>query len=776
MAQGVELATGYVSLTVSARGIAQEIQRELGDPVDRASKDAGRSIEEGIGGGATRGAQAAKAALSVIGSAAVLSGINRAKDAASGLQQAVGGTAAVFGEASAAVDEFAEGAAESVGLSERATRDLTSRLGASLKGYGFAVDEAADKSIVLTQLGADLAATFGRTTAEAVEALGSALRGEFDPLESFGIALRQSAIDARAVELGLADSTASVDSLGRAQAALSLIMEQSADAQGQFGREAGSAAQEAQISAAKVENSAADLGEALLPIYAQISETVGTVADVFSALPGPVQTGILALAGIVAVAGPISNVVGLYHSFTPAVVANTAAIEVNAAATNSAVAVQNLYAGSTARATIAARAFSTALKVGAAVLAGYAIGAGVVGESRRRATEEGEGLADQFEAELAAATTYEQRAAILNQRIGEYNDLIDDANSGVDIFHNDDLARAAEQIDPFLQQQIALTDVIAAYAEETGDADEATRLLGGSAEQAALLLDQGLTPAEAAAQLASEALAEETEETTRVTEEFAEAVQAAKDALSDLFDISETLPVIETHLRDALSEAADEATRLAEAQADGQERHDAFIRAISSSITDLDDYTQAILDQGGSAEDAAVFVNGYIDELFDLADEFGLTRQEAEDLRTQLGLDYPTVTARVEQVGLAETNQELAELYAYLASINEFVVENDFSLSHLGMGPSKRIVPRAHGGPMEAGQSYLFEGHPEVITMGPGMWSAQVTPLADLAAPAGGGSSVNFNAPVYGEDAVGAVVRRELKYAKQVETLVSSRS
>lgn len=187
MARGVELATAYVSLTVSSKGIAQDINRELGAPVDKAAKDAGRSIEQGIGGGASRGAEAAKVALSAIGSAAVLSAMNKAKDAASGLQQAVGGTAAVFGEASEAVDDFAQSAAESVGLSQRAARELTSQIGASLKGYGFAVDEAAAKSIELTEIGADLAATFGGTTADAVAALSSALRGEFDPLERYGV-------------------------------------------------------------------------------------------------------------------------------------------------------------------------------------------------------------------------------------------------------------------------------------------------------------------------------------------------------------------------------------------------------------------------------------------------------------------------------------------------------------------------------------------------------------------------------------------------------------
>jgi TP901 family phage tail tape measure protein len=50
--------------------------------------------------------------------------------------------------------------------------------------------------------------------------------------------------------------------------------------------------------------------------------------------------------------------------------------------------------------------------------------------------------------------------------------------------------------------------------------------------------------------------------------------------------------------------------------------------------------------------------------------------------------------------------------------------------------------PRAFGGPMVAGQSYLFEGHPEILTMGPGMQSGQVTPLYGMnqgLRPAGGG-------------------------------------
>lgn len=246
-----------------------------------------------------------KTLAAALAGGAFLAGAKKATDAASNLQQAVGGTAAVFGESQDAIDDWAKGAAESAGLSERAARELTSSLGGLLKGFGFTESEAADLSITLAGLGADLAATFGGNPEEAVQALGAALRGETDPLERFGIALNQTLVNQKAVELGLAASTSAVDQNAKAQATLALITERSADAQGQFARESETAAGQAAISAAKAENAAADLGENLLPIYTKISEIVGTVADAFGALPEPVQTALIALGGIAALSGPV---------------------------------------------------------------------------------------------------------------------------------------------------------------------------------------------------------------------------------------------------------------------------------------------------------------------------------------------------------------------------------------------------------------------------------------------------------------------------------------
>jgi hypothetical protein len=117
------------------------------------------------------------------------------------VEQAIGGTAAVFGDASKEIDKFVDSSVDLVGLSEAAARSLTTRLGASLKATGLSAEEAADRSIQLVTIGADLAATFGGTTEEAVTALGAALRGEYDPLERFGVALKQEQRDLVAIRV-----------------------------------------------------------------------------------------------------------------------------------------------------------------------------------------------------------------------------------------------------------------------------------------------------------------------------------------------------------------------------------------------------------------------------------------------------------------------------------------------------------------------------------------------------------------------------------------------
>jgi hypothetical protein len=276
---------------VAVVGDAAQLQRELQKAEGKLS---------GFGQNAKKSGDILRTALF---GGVVLIGAQKLVKAAGDLEQSIGGTAAVFEEAAGPINDFAKGAADLVGLSENAARSLTSRLGASLKGAGLSAEEAAKQSVFLTKTGADLAATLGGNTNDAVSALGSALRGEFDPLERFGIALKASEISAKAVSMGLADSESSVSAYAKGQATLALITERSTFAQGQFGKEADTAQGQQQRAAAAMEDASARLGKSLLPVYTEIQKTVTLVAEAFTALPGPVQTGLIGLTGI-ALIGP----------------------------------------------------------------------------------------------------------------------------------------------------------------------------------------------------------------------------------------------------------------------------------------------------------------------------------------------------------------------------------------------------------------------------------------------------------------------------------------
>lgn len=215
-------------------------------------------------------ATVAAGAMVAIGAAAVKS--------ASEAQQAAGAVESVFGRSASAVKGLADQAAQSVGLAASEYNNLAALLGAQLKNLGVAQDELAGKSDSLIRLGADLAATFGGTTADAVAALGSAFRGEFDPIERYGISIRKSDVNARLAAQGLDKLTGDALKNAEAQAIMAMITEQSASAQGQFGREADTAAGQQQRLAAEFENAKAAIGEGLLPVLTQVADKLAVVA------------------------------------------------------------------------------------------------------------------------------------------------------------------------------------------------------------------------------------------------------------------------------------------------------------------------------------------------------------------------------------------------------------------------------------------------------------------------------------------------------------------
>lgn len=213
-------------------------------------------------------------------------------DAASRAQQAGGAIEAAFGRQHAAVERLAAGAADRVGLATSQYNELAAVLGSQLKNLGIEQGKLVGTTDELITLGGDLAATFGGTTADAVAALGSLMRGERDPIERYGVSIKDADIQARLAKQGMDDLTGAARRQAETQATLAILAEQTAGAQGQFARETNSAAGASQIAAANFENAKAALGESLLPVVTQAAQKFAGLAKWVQNNTGTVKVAI----------------------------------------------------------------------------------------------------------------------------------------------------------------------------------------------------------------------------------------------------------------------------------------------------------------------------------------------------------------------------------------------------------------------------------------------------------------------------------------------------
>ena len=667
----------------------------------------------------------------VFSAVVVVNELRKMTDAASNLEQAIGGTAAQFGRSTQIIDAFARSSAQSFGLSERAARELTSQIGGLLQGLGFTQEEAANTSVKLSKLGADLAATFGGRPEEAVQALGAALRGEFDPLERFGVSLRQSAINAEAVRLGLAETTRSVDDNARAQAALSLITQQTANAQGQFGREAETAAGKAARFSAELENQRAKIGEVLLPIFATALGVLGNVIDVFAELPRGVQGVTIALVALVAVAGPMNTTIGAVKSLTDVLSRLPTGVGAATLALTAAIGVYALYATEKQKAAQRTQEFVDALKAEA--------------EGQQGATDAL--LVGQFSQEKYAAALSElgiSVADVVRAVKGEYVPALDDLNSRrltASVEGHNDLAGSMTQLQVAIDQQSsALGSAGEVYARQTTATDELGRSTAMYTEFAAGM--------RAEMERGTDATAEQADETERV-------ISATKRLTPEIGDLSDEWGLLTATVNafdaaldrvlggyldvDAATSALFESTdRLKETLAENGATLDVSTAAgranrdmVRTQVQAILDYAAAGVRAGESTETAAAKVQFLTDGLRDQLIQAGFTKDEVDAYIETLGLTPENVATAIELTNTEVTREKLQQHLDAITAIPEekrtaiqaLIDEGAFAQAELRLEQLTRqrivsVAPSATGsqgggqrsalGRFVAGGSYMF--------------------------------------------------------------------
>ncbi len=295
-------------ITIAILGDNRGLNNAIGQSEGRLSKF-GR-IAGGVG-------KAVAGGLLVAGAGAIMAG-KAVVSSASNAQQSLGATQTVFGKYADTVVRDSNRAAQSVGLSANEYRESANLIGSLFRNQGVEADKLAGKTRDMVKTGADLAATFGGPTSAAVEALGSAFKGEFDPLEKYGISIKQSTINAELAARGQDKLTGAALNAAQQQATTRLIMEQSSRAQGAFARESNTLAGQQQRLGASFENIKAKIGGALLPVLTQAAAFVNTtVLPAFSRFVPPLLQGAKAVGAQLQPA--IAGLIGVFRTVAPIV-------------------------------------------------------------------------------------------------------------------------------------------------------------------------------------------------------------------------------------------------------------------------------------------------------------------------------------------------------------------------------------------------------------------------------------------------------------------------
>jgi hypothetical protein len=174
----------------------------------------------------------------------------------------------IFDEATPRMEAFAR-SANGMGLSTSEAAKAATFLGSTLRGAGFDTQRTADETERLVALAADLATVYGYDVSEALSGMTALFRGEYDPIEKFGVAMKQNEVNTALAAKGLGNLTGQQLLNAQQQVRLELLYQRTTRAQGAFAQGAGTLFVEQKKLESAFKDFEALLGARLTPVITE---------------------------------------------------------------------------------------------------------------------------------------------------------------------------------------------------------------------------------------------------------------------------------------------------------------------------------------------------------------------------------------------------------------------------------------------------------------------------------------------------------------------------
>jgi len=224
-----------------------------------------------IGDFSKKAAVAFAAVAAAAGAMAIKIGVDAVK-AASDLGETISKVNVLFGDTAKDIEKFADGAATSLGQTKQQALDAAATFATFGRSAGLSGKDLSKFSIDFVKLSSDLASFNNTSPEQAINAIGSALRGEAEPLRAYGVLLDDASLKQAALSLGIINTTKeALTPQQKVLAAQALIYQQTGAAQGDFARTSDGLANQTRILTAQLENAKVTIGEALLPIVLELA-------------------------------------------------------------------------------------------------------------------------------------------------------------------------------------------------------------------------------------------------------------------------------------------------------------------------------------------------------------------------------------------------------------------------------------------------------------------------------------------------------------------------
>lgn len=239
-------------------------------------------------------------------------------DLSADFEDALGASDQIFTDSADSVKDWANDLKTYFGITKKEALEYSNLMGSMLINIGnLTEDQAAKQGSKLIELAGDLTAMYGGQTQDAVRALTGALKGNNTMLDNYGMAVNDSIVKTRALELGLVKQGKEMSLSAKQAATLSLIYEQSAAAQGQAAREAEGASGSMRALRTEITNLATEFGDILLPVITPLINSFKNIVAGFRELSPEVKKNIVIIGGLTAALGPLLLGLGTLMQLAP---------------------------------------------------------------------------------------------------------------------------------------------------------------------------------------------------------------------------------------------------------------------------------------------------------------------------------------------------------------------------------------------------------------------------------------------------------------------------